>query len=120
MSGREEFEKWADENLMYGGDKWAAGQGWNARQPEIDALKVRASHHRDSHLAALEENAALKAQINLLTESLVSANKAVDNEEAKNAALHAEVEQLKTGLAELIIDAEAYQKATERLIRGVK
>lgn len=26
----ERFEKWAEENLMYGGDKWAAYAGWQA------------------------------------------------------------------------------------------
>lgn len=27
---KEAFEEWAGGNLMYGGDKWAASQGWQA------------------------------------------------------------------------------------------
>lgn len=69
----EEFEKWADENLMYGGDRWAAFQGYQMRQPEIDALteEVALCHGTlDSRTRNIEtlmkENAALQAEVGKL------------------------------------------------------
>jgi regulator of replication initiation timing len=40
----------------------AAQEGWNARQPEIDALKAERDAHRDNAQCLVEENAALKAE----------------------------------------------------------
>lgn len=42
MNGKEEFEKWADENVGF----LTPFNAWQARQPEIDALKAEVEKYR--------------------------------------------------------------------------
>lgn len=64
MTKNEEFDKWDEEN-----DKLNLPvpmrilAAWNARQPEIDALKAERNAHRDNAQCLVEENAALKAEV---------------------------------------------------------
>ena len=95
----EEFEKWADENLMYGGDRWAAFQGYQMRQPEIDALKAKndaLGHDIKGNLKTIvefyEENATLQAEVERLGQLIESLSK---SSRAEIAGLNKDVAKLK-------------------------
>ena len=91
-----EFEKWAQDNMMYGGDKWAAKEGWNMRQPEIDALNDK---------------------INTLLESAFNSSLTVGNLERENYRLKAENERLRKD-AERLDWMEAHPRLGEIHVGG--
>jgi hypothetical protein len=99
----EEFEQWAypayslekrkDGNYKSNETRVACA-GYKSRQPEIDVLKTRAAHHRDSHLAALEENAALKAEVQGYRDRGAADNREIQRLDAEVDRLMKDAERL--------------------------
>ena len=88
MTNNEEFEEWADSKKFQGIYRPIALQGYQARQPEIDALKaevVRLEHNLDTLGRELSET------------------------EEENGHYERELLRLKAGAGKLRADAERYQ-----------
>lgn len=105
---REAFEewwqanKWGEMTLTGIGLKLATLDAWEARQPEIDALKYDNLIQREAcralgRLASelKDEKAALKAEVERSLEAVRTENAACDMLRRNNDKLHAEVERLR-------------------------
>lgn len=88
MGKREDFDKWADTTPMNARFKGIAWMGYQARQPEIDAITT-------ALIAEQTENLDLLKEASTLNERIEAKQGVIDTLRKKNAALKAENERLR-------------------------
>lgn len=97
-----EFVKWIKEVSFYdGGDVWIAWRGWNARQPEIDALKAK--------------NTALQEQLDLCEGTLDSRNRNIEDMAEVIKSLKEDNKHLSENLEAISTEANTLEEENGRL-----